>query len=162
MSSYRNIGSHKTVGCFQLFIYGFRCFEINCFFKKCDRIFQIKCFLFFFVQLLPSLIMDWSHIFLWSSGYFVLFQFHLTLFCLCYQFFLNWHNFSDVINVCYCCYWFCCSSWLAFLIMADLINLIWHFLLHWSVCFGGDLFVHTPIFLKKTLSFGVLCLFLIC
>ena len=49
--------------------------------------------------------------------------------------------------------WFCCSSWLAFLMMAGLINLMRHFLFHWVVCFGGDLFVHTAIFFEKILDF---------
>ena len=35
--------------------------------------------------------------------------------------------------------WFCCWSWLAFLIMADLINLMWWFLLQGVIFVGGDL-----------------------
>ena len=54
--------------------------------------------------------------------------------------------------------WFCRSCSLAFLISAYLINLMHHFLLHWLICFGGYLFVHTPIFfLKNTWTF---CVFL--
>ena len=34
--------------------------------------------------------------------------------------------------------WFCFSSWLAFLIMTDLMNLMQHFLLNRDVCVGGD------------------------
>ena len=48
---------------------------------------------------------------------------------------------------------FWCSFWLAFLLMADLINLMRHFLLCWVVCFGGFVFVHAPI-LKNTSIFG--------
>ena len=54
--------------------------------------------------------------------------------------------------------WFCRPSSLAFLISANLINLMHHFLLHWVICFGGYLFVHTTVFLKY-LNF--LC-FLLC
>ena len=53
--------------------------------------------------------------------------------------------------------WFCRSSSLAFLISAYLINFINHFLLHWVVCFGGYLSVHTKVFLKNTWIF---CVFL--
>ena len=50
--------------------------------------------------------------------------------------------------------WFCRSSSLAFLISAYLINLMHHFLLHWIICFGGYLFVHTPVFFfEKYLNF---------
>ena len=51
--------------------------------------------------------------------------------------------------------WFCRSSSLAFLISAYLINLMHRFLLHWVICFGGYLFVHTPVsfFLKNTWFF---------
>ena len=54
---------------------------------------------------------------------------------------------------------FCHSSSLAFLISAYLINLMHHFLLHWVICFGGYLFVHTSFFffLKNTWIF---CVFL--
>ena len=55
--------------------------------------------------------------------------------------------------------WFCRSSSLAFLISAYLINLIYRFLLHWVICFGGYLFVHTPIFLKNTWIFMFFYLF---
>ena len=53
--------------------------------------------------------------------------------------------------------WFYCSSWLAFLFLAYLINKKHSFLLHWIFCFGGYLFVHTPIFFEKYLIF---CVFL--
>ena len=46
--------------------------------------------------------------------------------------------------------WFCCSSRLAFLIMADLINLMRNFLLHWVICHACDFFVHTHFLLKNT------------
>ena len=49
--------------------------------------------------------------------------------------------------------WFCCSSWLAFLVLAYLINLIHHVLVHWVICFGSYLFFHTPFFLEKYLNF---------
>ena len=71
-------------------------------------------------------------------------------------------KFLDIINVVVVVVWFCCSSWLAFLIMANLINLIRHFLLHWVICFESYLFVHTPIFFWKILDFlGIFYLFLI-
>ena len=47
-------------------------------------------------------------------------------------------------------FWFCRSSSLAFLKSSYLINLIHHFLLHWVICFGGYLFVHTPVFFSNT------------
>ena len=53
--------------------------------------------------------------------------------------------------------WFCRLSSLAFLILAYLINLLHHFLLHWFICFVGYIFVHTPVFLKDTWNF---CVFL--
>ena len=46
--------------------------------------------------------------------------------------------------------WFCCSSWLAFPIMAELIKLMRLFLFHWVICFGGALFVHKHFFFWKT------------
>ena len=50
--------------------------------------------------------------------------------------------------------WFCCSSSLAVLISAYLFNLMHHFLLHWVICFGGYLFVHTSVFFfEKYLNF---------
>ena len=51
--------------------------------------------------------------------------------------------------------WFCCLSWLAFLILAYLINLMPHLLLPWVICFGGYLFFYTPIFFEKYLIFWV-------
>ena len=73
------------------------------------------------------------------------------------KFFLNGHKVLDVINVCCCCC-LILSSRLAFLVMADLVNLIRHFLLHWSICVAGNIFVHTPIFWKKYLYIlGGLC-----
>ena len=54
----------------------------------------------------------------------------------------------DVITVCCFC-WFCCSFCLVFLIMSDLIHLMWHFfLLHWTICVGGNIFVHSRVFRK--------------
>ena len=53
--------------------------------------------------------------------------------------------------------WFCRSCSLAFLISAYLINLMHLFLLHWVICFGGYLFVHTPVFFNNTWIF---CVFL--
>ena len=50
---------------------------------------------------------------------------------------------------------FCRSSLLAFLILAYLNNLMHHFLLHWVICFGDFLFVHTPFFFLKYLNFWV-------
>ena len=49
--------------------------------------------------------------------------------------------------------WFCRSSSFAFLISAYLINLMHHFLLHWVICFGVYLFVHTPVFFENYLIF---------
>ena len=40
-----------------------------------------------------------------------------------------------------------------------LINLMHHFLIHWVICFGGYLFVYTPVFFEKKLNF---CFFSIC
>ena len=51
--------------------------------------------------------------------------------------------------------WFCRSSSLTFLISAYLIILMHQFLLHWVFCFGGCLFVHTPVFFWKLLEFFV-------
>ena len=48
--------------------------------------------------------------------------------------------------------WFCCLSWLAFLILAHIINLMHIIFLHWVICFGGYLFVHT-LFFKKYSNF---------
>ena len=39
------------------------------------------------------------------------------------------------------------SSWLAFLIMADPIYLMWHFVLQWVICVEDDLFVQIHFFL---------------
>ena len=59
--------------------------------------------------------------------------------------------------------WFCCFSWLDFLLFAFLICLMHHFLFHWVICLGGYLFVQTPIFFwKKTCIFRVFCVFFIC
>ena len=44
--------------------------------------------------------------------------------------------------------WFCCSSWLAFLTLACHNNLMLQFLLHWVICFGGYLIVHSQFFWK--------------
>ena len=88
--------------------------------------------------------MDWYHIF-FSELQVILFSF---------SFF--WRYFDFVVA------WFCCSSWLAFLLLAYLMNLMHYLLLHWVICFGGCLFVHTPIvFLKNTWVFGIFYLFLI-
>ena len=48
--------------------------------------------------------------------------------------------------------WFCCSSWLAFLILTYYSNLMHQFLLHWVICFGGYHIVHTEFF-EKDLGF---------
>ena len=45
--------------------------------------------------------------------------------------------------------------------MADLINLMRHFLLHCVICVGSDHFVHTHFFEKYLNFFGVFYLFLI-
>ena len=50
--------------------------------------------------------------------------------------------------------WFCCSYWLAFLILAYHSNLMHQFLLHWVSCFGGYLIVHTQFFWKLLGFFG--------
>ena len=44
--------------------------------------------------------------------------------------------------------WFCCSSWLAFLTLAYHSHLMLQFLLHWVICFGRYLIVHTQFFWK--------------
>ena len=46
-------------------------------------------------------------------------------------------------------------SSLAFLIMAERINLMKRCLLHWIICVGGDILLHTPIFVENSLSFWV-------
>ena len=51
--------------------------------------------------------------------------------------------------------WFCCSSWLAFLILTYYSNLVHQFLLHWVICFGGYLIVHTEFFEKDLDFFGI-------
>ena len=51
--------------------------------------------------------------------------------------------------------WFCCSSWLAFLILTYYRNLMHQFLLHWVICFGGYLLVHTEFFEKDLGFFGI-------
>ena len=51
--------------------------------------------------------------------------------------------------------WFCCWSWHAFLKVADLINLLRRFLVHWVVCLGSDLFVQAQIAFEKCLNFWV-------
>ena len=48
--------------------------------------------------------------------------------------------------------WFCCSSWLALLILTYYSNLMHQFSLHWGICFGGYLIVHTEFF-EKDLDF---------
>ena len=47
--------------------------------------------------------------------------------------------------------WFCFSSWLAVLILTYYSNLMHQFLLHWVICFGGYLIVHTEFFEKDGL-----------
>ena len=128
-------------------LFDFKWFSLlwNQLFKKNTRIFQIFLFLFFIVQLLPSLLIDWSHIyyemFCWVS---VLSDAILTL-LLSFVFktdtkFLMQLMFVVVVV------WYCCCSWLFFLILAYVINLMHHFLLHWVICFGGYLFVRKTIF----------------
>ena len=51
---------------------------------------------------------------------------------------------------------FCCSFWLTFLISAYHINLKLQFLVHWVICFGSYLIVHTQ-FVWKIL--GLFCVF---
>ena len=51
--------------------------------------------------------------------------------------------------------WFCCSSWLAFLILTYYSYLMHRFLLHWVICFGGYLIVHTEFFEKDLGFFGI-------
>ena len=51
--------------------------------------------------------------------------------------------------------WFCCSSWLAFLILTYYSNLMHQFLLHWVICCGGYLIVHTEFFEKDLDFFGI-------
>ena len=57
-------------------------------------------------------------------------------------------KFFDVINV------YCSSSWLAFLKLAYLINLMHHFKRHWAIWFGSYLFVHPTFFKKITWFLG--------
>ena len=65
--------------------------------------------------------------------------------------------------------WFCCSFWPAFLILTYYSNLMHQFLLHWVICFGGYLIVHTEFFekdlgffgIRKKIIFGFFYLFLI-
>ena len=47
--------------------------------------------------------------------------------------------------------WFCCLSWIVFLIMTDFINLMRHFSLHWVFCVGDDVFVDAHFVLRNTL-----------
>ena len=58
--------------------------------------------------------------------------------------------------------WFCCSSWLAFLILTYYSNLMHQFLLHWVICFGGYLIVHTEFFEKDLDFFGIRKKFFLC
>ena len=51
--------------------------------------------------------------------------------------------------------WFCCSSWLAFLTLTYYSNLMHQSLLHWVICFGGYLIVHTEFFEKDLGFFGI-------
>ena len=57
--------------------------------------------------------------------------------------------------------WFFWLSWLTCLIIAYLINLRHHFLLHWVICFGGYLFANT-FFWKKNQFFFIFLGFSIC
>ena len=50
--------------------------------------------------------------------------------------------------------WLRCSSWVSFLKMANLINIVQLFLLHWFICFGGDLLFIHQLFLKNTWILG--------
>ena len=51
--------------------------------------------------------------------------------------------------------WFCCSSWLPFLILTYYSILMHQCLLHWIICFGGCLIVHTEFFGKDLGFFGI-------
>ena len=64
------------------------------------------------------------------------------------------HKFFDVINVCCCCL-ILPFVFARFLNTAHLINLTHPFLLHWVICFGGYLFVQTPVFVNNTWIFCV-------
>ena len=62
---YRGVCDHKHVGCFQLLPYVFHNFKIIVFENISQFFFNFAacCFLFFFVYILLSLIMEWFHIF---------------------------------------------------------------------------------------------------
>ena len=101
--------------------------------------------------------MDWSHIF-FGELQIILFKF---------SFFWSYFDFvkfcffkTDIKFLMKLMFvvvaWFCCSSWLAFLLLAYLMNLMHHLLLHRVICFGDSLFVHTPIvFFEKKLGFSI-------
>ena len=110
MPSYRGVYDHKTFGYIQLITNGFQSnvnhFKINCF-QKTSEFINFAVFLFFFVQMLPSLIMDWFIAFLVKYRLFCLVSAlsdtFLTLLISLF-FFLNWRWVLDVIKVCcYCC-----------------------------------------------------------
>ena len=66
-------------------------------------------------------------------------------------FFLNGHAGLDVNKIVFVVVWFCCSSWLASLMLAGLTNLMRHFLLQRVMLFVGYLLFRQH-FGKKTLE----------
>ena len=112
------------------------------FLKKKSTNFLTLKFLFCFVWLLPSFIMNWwiTICFWWLTSYF---QFYVTPFWLCSDvfFFKNGHKFfvcCCINNVCCCC--LILQFVFAFLISAYLINLVHHFF------YSNELFALEAIF----------------
>ena len=76
-------------------------------------------------------------------------------------FFKEMDKVLEVIDCCFC-------RLIMLFVLTCLLNNGWShqskaafFLLHWVICVGGDLFIHTHFFLKNTWIFGVFYLFLI-
>ena len=103
--------------------------------------------------------MDWSHTFsvdlsimLFSSGFIwrsVDFVIRFCFFKTDIKFFVLLMFVAVVVVV---VVWFCCSFWFAFLISAYHRNLMHQSSLHWVICFGGYLIVHTHLFFWKILG----------
>ena len=122
-------------------------------FQNLFQFFLFCCFLFFFVELLPNLFMEWS-VFVEVKVVLFSFSFIWRYFDLANKFFLNGYKVLDVIDV--CCY--CCLILLFVLTcfrnngLSNQSNVAF-FLLHWVIWVGDDLFF-IDTFLKNAWVFG--------
>ena len=120
-------------------------------FKNISEFFLTLLFFFFLSNCNRALLWTGAITFLVKYKFFDLFLFYLMPSWLCYYFFWKklGHKFLDGINVC------CCLVLL--LVLPRFLNngrshLMWHFLLDWNICGGGDFFVHN-FFLKNAWFF---------